>query len=105
MQQADNSAIPPGLIITKQKQDQFHQDGFVVVEQILTPDEVGVIKERYEKLFRGEFETSLVPDELNWLHGRDSEDRTRQICNGWKSDRYVADVVLRPEIGAACAHL
>ena len=32
-------------------------------------------------------------------------DLTRQICNAWKSDRGIADVVLRPDIGRACARL
>ncbi|WP_316195216.1 MULTISPECIES: phytanoyl-CoA dioxygenase family protein [unclassified Bradyrhizobium] len=104
-QVAEQMSDRPGLNMTRSKIEAFAEDGFVVVEQILAPDEVELIKGRYEKLFRGEFETSLVPDELNWLQGRDAEDRTRQICNGWKSDRYIADVVLRPEIGRACATL
>ena len=37
--------------------------------------------------------------------GRDSSDLTRQICNAWKSDRGVAQVVLRADIGRACARL
>ena len=35
----------------------------------------------------------------------DPADLTRQICNGWKSDRAVADIVLKPEIGRICATL
>ena len=50
---------------------------------------------RFEGLFRGQFETGLYPDEWNWQEGRDPPDRTRQICNGWKSDHTVASLVLR----------
>ena len=34
-----------------------------------------------------------------------SRPRRGQICNGWKSDRDIAQVVLRPDIGRACARL
>ena len=37
-------------------------------------------------LFDGEYETGIKPDEVNWVAGRDPEDRTRQICNGWRAD-------------------
>ena len=59
----------------------------------------------WERLFSGKFETGLYPDEWNWQEGRDKPDRTRQICNGWKSDRTVASLVLRREIGRLCAQL
>ena len=93
------------LEITDEQYERFHEDGFLVVDNIIRPRDCELIKSRYEELFRGRFETGLVPDELNWLEGRDPADRTRQICNGWKADRYVASVILRPEIGRACARL
>ncbi len=37
--------------------------------------------------------------------GRDREDLTRQICNGWKCDLTVASIVLHPDVGEACARL
>ena len=33
--------------------------------------------------------------------GRDREDLTRQICNGWKSDLTIASIVLRADVGEA----
>ena len=46
--------------------------------------------DRYEDLFAGRFETGLYPDEWNWRPGVHRADLTRQICNGWKSDRDIA---------------
>jgi hypothetical protein len=79
--------------------DRFNEDGFVVVENVLDKVTIGAGRDRFPKLFRGEFETSLMPDEWNWREGRDAEDLTRQICNGWKSDRVIASIVLRSDVG------
>ena len=83
----------------------FERDGFITVDRIISDAEVALLRERYDALFNGQWETGLVPDEVNWLAGRDPPDHTRQICNGWKSDRYVAAVILQPSIGRACAKL
>ncbi len=83
----------------------FQQDGFVVIEEALNDAEVSAARERFQPLFRGEFETGLQPDEWNWREGRDSVELTRQICNGWKADRTIAAAVLREDIGRACAIL
>ena len=83
----------------------FERDGFVIVGNVLSDDEIGTARARFEPLFRGEFETGLQPDEWNWREGRDDADLTRQICNGWKADRTVASIVLRQDIGKTCATL
>ena len=83
----------------------FERDGFVVVENVLNTAEIAAARARFEPLFRGEFDTGLQPDEWNWREGRDASDLTRQICNGWKADRTVAGIVLREDIGKACATL
>jgi hypothetical protein len=36
---------------------------------------------------------------VNWVKGRDPEDRTRQLCNAWKSDTVIAAQVLSARIG------
>ncbi len=84
---------------------QFHDDGFLVVERLIDADTVARAAARFAPLFRGEFETGLDPDERNWREGRDAADLTRQICNGWKSDRTVAGVVLDADVGRLCATL
>jgi phytanoyl-CoA hydroxylase len=93
------------LELNETQRAQFLGDGFVVVDRIIDVDDVALLLRRFGKIFEGEFETGLDPDEVNWKRGRDSESLTRQICNGWKADRWVAGVVLRDYIGRACAWL
>ena len=83
----------------------FRADGFVVADRIIDPSTIPDLLASYADLFRGTFETGLRPDEWNWMAGRDAPDLTRQICNGWKSDRTIAATVLRADIGRACAFL
>ena len=91
--------------LTKKDIEDFHRDGFVVVEGVLAPPVIEVARARLALLFRGEFDTGVRPDEWNWREGRDDPALSRQICNGWKADRTVAGVVLREDIGRACARL
>jgi ectoine hydroxylase-related dioxygenase (phytanoyl-CoA dioxygenase family) len=93
------------LNLTEKRFHDFQRDGFVVVESILAADEIERTRARFEPLFSGKFETGLYPDEWNWRMGRDREDLTRQICNGWKSDLTIAAIVLREAVGEACARL
>lgn len=83
----------------------FDRDGFVAVENALDMATVEAARNRFEPMFSGKFETGLYPDEWNWRLGKDRPDVTRQICNGWKSDRTVASIVLRADVGKACAQL
>jgi ectoine hydroxylase-related dioxygenase (phytanoyl-CoA dioxygenase family) len=84
----------------------FERDGFLIVEQGLVSDRgLELLQERYLKLFEGEYETGIRPDEVNWVPGRDPEDRTRQLCNAWKSDNVVAAQVLSERTGRLAAQL
>jgi len=84
----------------------FQQDGFLIVEQDFIPREtVEILRERFDLLFRGEYYTGIKPDEVNWVAGRDPEDRTRQICNGWKADPWIAAQVLSERTGRLAAQL
>jgi ectoine hydroxylase-related dioxygenase (phytanoyl-CoA dioxygenase family) len=83
----------------------FHDDGFLILERLVDPADAARVAGRFERLFRGEFETGVYPDEWNWREGRDAPDLARQICNGWKSDYTVASLVLRAGIGRLCAEL
>ncbi len=84
----------------------FHRDGFLIVQEGLIGDRaLERLRERYLPLFEGEYETGIRPDEVNWVKGRDPEDRTRQLCNAWKSDRVIAAQVLSARIGRLAAQL
>ena len=43
------------------------------------------IKDRMPKLFRGEFETDIYPDEWHWREGISRPEAAREMCNSWKS--------------------
>ena len=84
----------------------FERDGFVVVEEGYVDEEtVAELRARFESLFDGRYETGIRPDEVNWVPGRDPEDRTRQICNGWKADRRIALQTLSERTGRLAAEL
>ncbi|HEU4825161.1 MAG TPA: phytanoyl-CoA dioxygenase family protein, partial [Dongiaceae bacterium] len=92
-------------LLTEEQKRRFEADGFLILETFIDAEAVERLRARFEPLFRGEFETGLYPDEWNWQEGRDRPDRTRQICNGWKSDRTVASVVLAEKVGRCVAEL
>jgi ectoine hydroxylase-related dioxygenase (phytanoyl-CoA dioxygenase family) len=84
----------------------FGRDGFLIIEESFIEEEaIEALRERFEPLFAGEYETGIRPDEVNWMPGRDPEDRTRQICNGWKADGTIAAQVLGERTGRLAAQL
>ena len=83
----------------------FSADGFVTVDSLIDAGLIEPLKERFERLFRGDFETGTAPDEVNWQEGRSDPALARQICNGWKADRLIASVVLDARFGEAVAGL
>ena len=83
----------------------FNADGFVTVGSLIDPELIEPLRERFERLFCGDFETGISPDEVNWLSGRDDPTLTRQICNGWKADRLIATTVFDTRLGEALATL
>lgn len=93
------------LLLDSRRRDLFERQGFVVLRNVLDADEIETARARFAPLFRGDFETGLRPDEWNWKDGESDPALTRQICNGWKSDRTIAGIVLDPKIGEACATL
>jgi len=83
----------------------FHTDGFVRVERLIPDDVVAPLHDRFDRIFRGEFETGVAPDEVNWQEGSGDPTLTRQVCNGWRADHLVAAIVLSPLLGHALAAL
>ena len=85
--------------------DVFERDGFVIIRNVLSTDEVAGALSQFEPLFSGTFETGRQPDEWNWRSGQSDPTLTRQICNGWRADNIISGIVLRSDIGQACAQL
>ena len=89
-----------------QQIEAFDRDGYLIVEEgLVSARALGLLRTRYERLFDGEYETGIKPDEVNWVPGRDPEDRTRQICNGWRADNVIAAQVLSARTGRLGAQL
>ena len=68
--------------LSQEQKSAFDRDGFVVVDQLIDERTVTQLRESFDKLFRGEFETGIAPDEVNWQEGTGDPSLTRQICNG-----------------------
>ncbi len=83
----------------------FERDGFVVVEEYLSLDEVELVLGRFERVFAHEWETGIAPDEVNYEPGSTPPDRTRQLCNVWKADRVLAATTLSTRNAAFAAAL
>ncbi len=77
----------------------YRADGFLVVEEWLPADEVERVRVHFERAFAHEWETGLSPDEVNYQPGVTPPDKTRQLCNVWKSDRVLAATTLREANG------
>jgi len=55
---------------TPEQVETFHRDGFLVVKEGLISDKaLELLEERYLRLFDGEYETGIKPDEVNWVKG------------------------------------
>ena len=92
--------------LSDEQVEAFHRDGFLIIEEgFLTDSAIEVLRERFDRLFAGDYATGIQPDEVNWKAGRDPEDRTRQICNGWRADDVIAAQVLSERTGRIAAQL
>lgn len=83
----------------------FNNDGFLIIENLIESSIVLDLHQSFTDLFRGEFETGVRPDEVNWQEATGDPALSRQICNGWKANRDIARVVLDEAIGKAIARL
>ena len=72
---------------------QFDKEGFIILPHFLDKTKIADIAKKFKSLFSGTFETGIEPDEWNWKDGRDPNNVTRQICNGWKSDLDIKKIV------------
>ncbi|MEO0987879.1 MAG: phytanoyl-CoA dioxygenase family protein [Cyanobacteria bacterium J06639_14] len=91
--------------LTAEQIDRFHQDGFLVVENLLKPELVERLIERFGPLFAGEFETGVYPDEWHWNPYSGEPGAAGQMTGVWKCDRTLASVLLSAQIGQMAAAL
>ncbi len=89
--------------ITEADVERFREDGFLVVEGLIAAAQVESIRDRFERLFNGEFDTGVYPDEWYWRTGMSLPDVTRHMANLWKSDLTIAGLATSAEIGRTAA--
>lgn len=79
----------------------FHRNGFLVLDKtpLLSKEKIESLHKAFERCFRGEFSTGLYPDEWHWREGISKPDAVREICNAWKADREIQDIVCSASIG------
>ncbi len=94
-----------GDLATPEVASAFAADGFALADRLVSEEIVVALHDRFDRLFRGECETGVPPDEVNWQEGTGDPTLTRQLCNAWRADRLVASVVLSPALGEALARL
>jgi len=83
----------------------FEENGFIIFDKFISLQFLDKLRNKFEPLFKGEFETGISPDEWNWKFGSGPDDVTRQICNAWKSDLLIRDFVCHKIIGETCSRL
>ena len=83
----------------------FREDGFVEIDGVLDPATVSTLRERFGLVFGEHYETGLLPDKVKWRRDISPEGIPRTVCNAWKSDRTIAQVVLSPHIGKIASKL
>ena len=93
------------LKLNKNLIDDFNDNGFLILDKFLDLKYIDALRKKFEPLFKGDFTTGQEPDEWNWKFGKDPEDVTRQICNGWKADNLIREFVCHEVIGKCCSHL
>ena len=73
----------PAAIFTPTQRDAFSRDGFVALENVLSPDDTAALAEHYAALFAGEYPTGIYPDEWHWREGISLPLAFREIVIGW----------------------
>lgn len=85
--------------LTSEQIEQFHEDGFLIVPNLLNKALVRRLVDRIDPLFSGEFETGRYPDEWYWNPNLGLPTASGQMSNVWKSDRTFASVCLSAKVG------
>jgi len=71
--------------IHREQIERFQQDGFLLFDGIIDTATAHRLRGEFARMFRGDFETGTLPDEVNWQDGKSDPTLARQICNGWRA--------------------
>lgn len=99
------ASIPDLSALSNADRRTFEKDGFLVIENVLEPALIERLRASFPRIFKGDFDTGVYPDEWHWREGVSFPDVTRHMANAWKSDLAIADLALSSDIGCAAAKL
>lgn len=92
-------------LITAEQLEQFHQNGFLVIENLFSSEQVARLLDRFDRLYAGEFETGIYPDEWHWNPYLGKPGVAGQMTGVWRCDRAVAEMVMSPKAAQIAATL
>jgi len=90
---------------TAEQKALFHQQGYLIVKNLLSPEQAAQIVERCDRLFQTQFETGIYPDEWYGRPGLSQPNATRQMTGLWRCDRTLAAMVMSEKAGQIAAML
>lgn len=95
----------PSISLSHWQIEQFHQQGFLILDTFLDTAQVNCLIERIEPLFDTRFETGIYPDEWHGRPGLNQPNATRHMSGLWRCDRTVASFSLAAPIAQLNATL
>lgn len=90
---------------TSEQIAQFQEQGYLVLENLLSSAQVEQLVERFEPLFNTQFETGIYPDEWYGRPGLSEPNATQYMAGLWRCDRTAAAYALSSEIARLNATL
>ncbi|MGF1520931.1 MAG: phytanoyl-CoA dioxygenase family protein [Leptolyngbyaceae cyanobacterium] len=98
-------SLQTGPAFTSAQISEFQAQGYLILKNVLTQNQVDEIVERLEPLFNTQFETGIYPDEWYGRPGLSQPNATRQMTGMWRCDRTIAKYSLSSEIARLNAEL
>ena len=84
---------------------QFHAQGYLILENLLSSAQVEQLIARFAPLFNTQFETGIYPDEWYGRPGLSEPNATQYMAGLWRCDRTAAAYALSSEIARLNATL
>jgi ectoine hydroxylase-related dioxygenase (phytanoyl-CoA dioxygenase family) len=91
--------------ISAEQKALFHQQGYLIVDNLLDEAQVSAVIKRCDLLFQTQFETGIYPDEWYGRPGPSQPNATRQMTGLWRCDRILAGITLSSAIARLNASL
>ncbi|MEL6553783.1 MAG: phytanoyl-CoA dioxygenase family protein [Cyanobacteria bacterium J06621_11] len=99
------SSLQTRLSFTPEQIAQFQEQGYLIVENLLSSAQVEQLIQRFEPLFNTQFETGIYPDEWYGRPGLSEPNSTQYMAGLWRCDRTAAAYALSGEIARLNATL